>query len=204
MLVKGAPAVYGLRWPRLTIYDDLWMNKRWKSNNWRHIAHRLNPQWQPGLMRTLQNTKWFMGINTSEGHCNTAGQSITHAEKIKAWFILSSCCKECCTVETVAMHILVNFSFPVCFGIPKIYCIIRKSSFESVMKFWSHDDINWKHFPRYWPFVREATGHRWISLTKSSDAELWCFLWSALEHMVGETVTTPVIGDATALIMASL
>ena len=26
-----------------------------------------------------------------------------------------------------------------------------------------HDDvIKWKHFPRYWLFVREFTGHRWI------------------------------------------
>ena len=35
-----------------------------------------------------------------------------------------------------------------------------------------NDVIKWKHFPRYWTFVR---GHRWISLTKASDAELWCF-----------------------------
>ena len=27
----------------------------------------------------------------------------------------------------------------------------------------------------------ELTGHRWIPLTKASDAELWCFLWSAPE-----------------------
>ena len=40
----------------------------------------------------------------------------------------------------------------------------------------SHDDvIKWKHFPRYWPFVRGI--HRWIPHTKASDAELWCFLW---------------------------
>ena len=26
----------------------------------------------------------------------------------------------------------------------------------------------------------EFTGHRWIPRTKASDAELWCFLWSAL------------------------
>ena len=40
----------------------------------------------------------------------------------------------------------------------------------------NHDDvIKWKHFPRCWPFVREFTGHRWIPLTKASDAELWCF-----------------------------
>ena len=30
----------------------------------------------------------------------------------------------------------------------------------------------------------ELTGHRWIPLTKASDAELWCFLWSAPEHPV--------------------
>ena len=28
---------------------------------------------------------------------------------------------------------------------------------------------------------REFTSHRWIPLTKGSDAELWCFLWSAPE-----------------------
>ena len=38
----------------------------------------------------------------------------------------------------------------------------------------SHDDVDkWKHFPRYWPFVRGSTGHRWIPLTKANDAELW-------------------------------
>ena len=40
-----------------------------------------------------------------------------------------------------------------------------------------HDDvIKWKHFSRYWPFVRGI--HRWIPITKTSSAELWCFLWS--------------------------
>ena len=42
----------------------------------------------------------------------------------------------------------------------------------------AHDDvIKRKHFPRYWPFVRGI--HWWIPRTKASDAELWCFLWSA-------------------------
>ena len=30
----------------------------------------------------------------------------------------------------------------------------------------------------------EFTGHRWIPLTKASDAEFWCFLWSAPELTV--------------------
>ena len=47
-----------------------------------------------------------------------------------------------------------------------------------------HDDaIKWKHFPRYWPFVRWI--YRWIPFSKASDAE-------------------PVIWDVIALIMASL
>ena len=45
-----------------------------------------------------------------------------------------------------------------------------------------HDDIiKWKHFPRYWPFVQGIHRSRWIPLTKASDAELWCFLWSTPE-----------------------
>ena len=28
--------------------------------------------------------------------------------------------------------------------------------------------INWKLFPRYWPFVKGISGHRWIPLTKTS------------------------------------
>ena len=46
--------------------------------------------------------------------------------------------------------------------------------------FLCHDDvIKWKHFPRNWPFVRGIHRSRWITHTKASDAELWCFLWSA-------------------------
>ena len=50
----------------------------------------------------------------------------------------------------------------------------------------------------------EFTGHRWIPLTKADDAELSCFLWSAPEQTVGQTIETPVIWDAIALIMTSL
>ena len=48
--------------------------------------------------------------------------------------------------------------------------------------FREHDDvIKWKHFPRYWPFVRGIHRSTVNSRTKASDAELWCFLWSASE-----------------------
>ena len=43
-----------------------------------------------------------------------------------------------------------------------------------------HDDvIKWKHFPRYWPFVRGIQRSPLNSRKKASDAELWCVLLSA-------------------------
>ena len=49
--------------------------------------------------------------------------------------------------------------------------------FSNIFK--THDDvIKWKHFPRYWPFVRDIHRPRWIPPTKASDAGLWWFLWS--------------------------
>ena len=50
----------------------------------------------------------------------------------------------------------------------------------------------------------EFTGNRWIPRTKASDAKLWSFLWSTTEPTVEQTTETPVIWDATALIMTSL
>ena len=35
------------------------------------------------------------------------------------------------------------------------------------------------------PLCGKLTGHRWIPHTKASDAELWCFLWSAPEQSWG-------------------
>ena len=50
----------------------------------------------------------------------------------------------------------------------------------------------------------EFTGPRWILHTKASDAELWCFLWSASEPTVEKTIMRLVIWDAIVLIMTSL
>ena len=38
-----------------------------------------------------------------------------------------------------------------------------------------HDAIKCKHFPRYRSLMLGITGHWWVSCTKASDAELWCF-----------------------------
>ena len=54
------------------------------------------------------------------------------------------------------------------------------------------------------PLWGESTGHQWIPVTKASSAEFCCFLWSAFEQTVEQTIETPVILDAIALIMTSL
>ena len=50
---------------------------------------------------------------------------------------------------------------------------------------WQYCGQWWRHetetFPRYWPFVRGIHRSRCIPRTKASDAELWCFIWSAPE-----------------------
>ena len=43
------------------------------------------------------------------------------------------------------------------------------------------------------PLCGEFTGHRWIPLTKASDVELWCFLWSA--HWINGWVNNREAGD---------
>ena len=74
-----------------------------------------------------------------------------------------------------------------------------------VEKYWHHDDvINWKHFPRHWPFVRGIHRSLVVPLTKASEAELWCFLWSAPEQKLEQAIETLAIWDTIALIITSL
>ena len=49
-----------------------------------------------------------------------------------------------------------------------------------------------------------SPGNRWIPLTKASDAKFWGFLSSESKQTVEQTIETPVIWDAIALIMTSL
>ena len=68
----------------------------------------------------------------------------------------------------------------------------------------SHNDvIIWKHFPRYWFFVRGNHRSPVDSPHKASDAELWSVLWSAPEQTVEQTIGTSVIWCTIVLIVTS-
>ena len=50
--------------------------------------------------------------------------------------------------------------------------------------------------------IFRVTGPLWI--TNASDTKLWCFLWTAPEQAVKQTIEAPVIWGAIPLIMTSL
>ena len=52
--------------------------------------------------------------------------------------------------------------------------------FYFVLSCWRHQNGN--IFRVTGSLCGKFTGHRWIPRTKASDAELWCFLWSAPEQ----------------------
>ena len=81
------------------------------------------------------------------------------------------------TIKTVYVG-LVYFWYRI--GFKQILIITPTDENNSI-----HDDvIKWKYFPRYWPFVRGIHRHRWIPLTKASDAELWFFTYAGLNTWV--------------------
>ena len=67
-----------------------------------------------------------------------------------------------------------------------------------------HDVIKWKHFPRYWPFVR---GNHRSLVDSSHKGQCWgalMFILSASEKAVEQAIETPVIWEAIAYIITSL
>ena len=61
------------------------------------------------------------------------------------------------------------------FTFVKSCCVHRSHQWNVVLFIWWHHQM--KNFPFLGPLCGDFTGHRWIPLTKASDAERWCFLW---------------------------
>ena len=80
------------------------------------------------------------------------------------------------------------------------HCIVLTEDGEVIMMTSSNGNISRVTVP----LCGEFTGQRWIPLTKASEAELGCFLWSEPKQTFEETIERPVIWDAIAPIMTSL
>ena len=92
-------------------------------------------------------------------------------------------CTTCCGAISSNSFIGTLLMLFWCIGNPPTSAISRKLLVN--------DDgvIKWKHFKHCWLFVRVIHPSLVVSLTRANDAELWCFLWSAIE----KKIETPVI-----------
>ena len=78
-----------------------------------------------------------------------------------------------------AEHLTVPSRFQMnCGDLIKLWYQLCRSIDEPFVMMMSS---NWNIFLATGPLCGEFIGHRWIPLRKASDAELWCFLWSAAE-----------------------
>ena len=94
--------------------------------------------------------------------------------------------------------------------VPGLHVIIRTDDTTRAVCIWKKlhwhmiTSSNANIFRVTGPLWGESTCHRWIPLTKASDAVLWYFLWSRPEQTSEQTIETLVIWNAIALIMTSL
>ena len=88
----------------------------------------------------------------------------------------------CCTYILAEHIILLGLSSAMPFLVVCLYndLITDNKTFFAMITLW-----NGNIFRVTGHLCGEFTGHRWIPLTKASDAELWCFLGSAPEQTVG-------------------
>ena len=77
----------------------------------------------------------------------------------------------CITAFLLGLNLTTNVSLAITLKSKLIIYVLNISMMTS-----SNGNI----FRVIGPLWGESTGHRWIPLTKASDAELWCFLWPRL------------------------
>ena len=132
----------------------------------------------------------FFNIETASSFRNK------HMQCIFFWYDIDGLLQNCSISIAIALEILQSCTKPsictrlivLCFicrdymkypnGLMWVIC----SHSSQVLHCYRHDDvIKWKRFPRYWSFVQRIPRWPVNSRTRASDADPWCFLWSAPE-----------------------
>ena len=107
-------------------------------------------------------------------------------------------CQKTCTGYCFALICVIS---PMFFRVTSLApwqshdCPVKKPWKLRVQNDWAKPrtmmtSLNGNSFRVTAPLWGESTGHRWIPLTKASDAELWCFLWSAPKQTFEQTIET--------------
>ena len=70
--------------------------------------------------------------------------------------------------------------------------IVAVSNTRSCKSFW----MTWKRFPVTGPYLRESTGHWWITVTKGQWIGFWCLLRYYPKYLVEQAVEWLVVWDS--------
>ena len=100
--------------------------------------------------------------------------------------IFLSCIKHCtCLRQIIVTSHVSNWYFLLKYHSYYLYVV----AISSIHSWWRH------HMETFSGLLcGEFAGHQCIPGAKASDAELWCFLWSASEPTIEQRYETPVIG----------
>ena len=144
------------------------------------------------------------GCNNGRYGCTIVMSHIEINKAVSQWLLTFNLCVSVTWPLTCAFHIPCTHT-PEIIDMHRGMCDKRPSQTCQTLILCIHDDvIKWKQFPSYWPFSQGIHRSPVNSRTNASDAKLWYFLGSAPDPTVEQTVETPVISDAIALIMTSL
>ena len=141
---------------------------RWRHNDHAGVSNHqphgclLNRLFRRKSKKTSKLCVTGLCAGNSPGTGEFPAQMASYAENVSIWW---------------RHHALTLWQLVASVPVKQLYmCIINGMPLVHGLSY--NDVIKWKHFSRYWPFVRGIHRSRWNPLTKVSDAELWCFLWS--------------------------
>ena len=127
--------------------------------------------------------------------------SQTHPKIIVEWMPLNQNCRNACKILIREPRKIIrhrNFARPHGKTVPRLIMLALRYHGDH------YGDIKWKHFPRYWPFVRGI--HRWPVNFPHKGQWRGALKFSLICARIKgwETIAKLVIWDAIALIMTSL
>ena len=127
-------------------------------------------------------TKGNWGIRLWKSHITISTSKALTSDSLPVW---SKCDIMYCyqyQSTSVCLSIILNVTWPsyLCIAVCLQHLLyIRLKSLWYIAAFMMSSNGN--IFLVTGPSCGEFTGDQWIPLTKACDAELWCFLWSALK-----------------------
>ena len=161
---------------------SIWIHviKMRRSHNWLSDFNMKMLSYQHWYSHSTESQLWERLIFITWAHIDGLGQEKRNS--------IANALDLCLSCTNLSIYLYMYLKKILCIEIgPRLFT----STLKNVKTLWCHQ-------------IEKFSSHRWIPLTKASDGELWCFLWSAPEQTVEQTLETLVVWDAVVLIMMSM